>query len=383
MKIAFVTTQSIVQSTLIGRIIPVAKEIARMGNDVTLLVHDEGETPQIDGLSVVSVGKNPFARTAEGKKRKRGAALLFLMLGNAIRALQSLLSIRPDVIVIVKPLPENVFAVSLARIFIKTKVVLDVDDFELFANVVSSLSERAVLHWAERRASVMAQNIIAATPFLVDHMRAIAQKDVPITLIPTGLTAEAQQAEAGLDRSNNVITYIGSISASSGHLVFMLPEILQQVRKEIPDATMLIAGSGDDEQELRKIFSEKNVERYVEWFGRFSDADISEITAKTTIIVDPIDDSIVNRAKSSYRAMLACVSGIPIVTSNIGIRPIILPESLHSKFFASAGDAREYAHHIIDLLQHPISEEDKRALYEKGEEYSYQETAKVYYNCLV
>ena len=380
MKIAFVTTQSIIQSTLIGRIIPIAKEIAGMGNDVTLLAHDEGETPQIDGLRVMSIGKNPFARTIKGKKRKRGFALVLLMVSNAVRGLQALLSIRPDVIVIVKPLPENVFAVSLAHVFLpKAKILLDVDDFELFANVVSSLPERAVLHWAERKASNMAQNIIAATPFLADHMRAIAQKDVPITLIPTGLSIDT----AIQQNNSHIIAYIGSVSASSGHLVFMLPEILQQVRKEIPDARMLIAGSGDDEQELRKLFSEKNLESCVEWFGRFSDADIPEIVAKTTVIVDPIDDSIVNRAKSSYRVMLACSSALPVVTSNIGIRPIVIPEVLHSRFFADVGNAAGYAERIADLLRHPLSEEDKKALHDKSAEYSYQKTAELYYNCLV
>ena len=389
MKIAFVTTQSLLQSTVVGRILPVAKELGKMGNEVTVLVHEEASSLQSSGsargndpvgVHTVSIGYNPFTRTESGKKRKRGFALLFLMFGNAIRGSQALLNIRPDIIVIVKPLPENVFAVSLARLFLpKSKIVLDVDDFELFANVVSSLPERAVLHWAERRASSMAQHVIAATPFLADHMRAIAQKDVPITLIPTGLSVDAAMQQY----NSHVIAYIGSVSASSGHLIFMLPEIVEQVRKGIPDATILIAGSGDDEKKLKQLFSEKNLDSCVEWFGRFSDVDIPNILSKASIIVDPIDDSIVNRAKSSYRAMLACSSALPVVTSNIGIRPIVIPEVLHSRFFADVGSTADYAERIVDLLRHPLSEEDKKALHNKSAEYSYQKTAELYYNCLV
>lgn len=386
MKIAFVTTQSLIQSTVIGRILPVAQELEKMGNEMVVLVHEEDASSDMHSLSSItikSVGKNPFRRTLGGKKRKKGLGLLLLVLSNAIRAAGVLINTHPDVIVIVKPLPENTFAVMLARMVLrKVTIVLDVDDFELFANVLSSLPERAVLHWAERRASKMAGHIIAATPFLADHMRAIAQKDTPVTLIPTGLTIQPLQT-GNNEIFSHTITYIGSISESSGHLVYMLPEILERVRKVVPDAKMLLAGSGDDEQPLKQLFAEKNLEHSVEWFGRFSDSDIPEIISRTGILVDPIDDSIVNRAKSSFRAMLACVSGLPIVTSNIGIRPIIIPEILHARSFAKSHDAQEYTDRILSFFQNPLSSEEVALLKKEAMKYSHHQTAELYYTCLV
>jgi glycosyltransferase involved in cell wall biosynthesis len=306
----------------------VHEEVASSPHPNPLPIRGDGK------LRIVPFGHNPFTRTEHGKKRKRGVALVTLMIGNAIRGMRALITLQPDIVVIVKPLPENTLAVALAKPFLKTKkILLDVDDFELFANVVSSLPERAALHWSERKSSKLAQHIITATPFLSDHMLPITQKDIPITIIPTGYVYTGGHSV----NSSHTMLYIGSISASSGHMVMMLPEILKQVQKQIPDATMLIAGSGDDELVLRKSFQNAGLENAVSWFGRFSDADIPSIISKTAVIVDPIDASIVNRAKSSFRSMLSVSSGTPIVTSNIGIRTEIIPEQFYDRFFAIAG----------------------------------------------
>ncbi|MEO6077331.1 MAG: glycosyltransferase [Candidatus Andersenbacteria bacterium] len=394
MKIAFATTQSLVQSTLIGRIIPIAKELAK-NNEVTVLVHEEVvSSPHpsplpIRGegkLRIVPIGHNPFTRTEHGKKRKRGFALAWLLLKNAITAMRKLIALQPDVIIIVKPLPENTLAVALAKPFLKTKkILLDVDDFELFANVVSSLPERAVLHWSERKASKLAQHIITATPFLTDHMKALRQaqgklsKSIPVTMIPTGYSYNGALSE----KKSHTISYIGSISTSSGHLVMMLPEILQKVRVSILDVNMLIAGSGDDEIALKKAFQDLGLDSAVTWFGRFSDKDIPEIISKTAIIVDPIDASIVNRAKSSFRAMVAVSSGTPIVTSNIGIRGEIIPEQFHDQFFAASANSSEYAEKIIPLLQNPLSRQDSDILQQKSKEYTFERLASTYYTCCI
>ncbi|OGY37037.1 MAG: hypothetical protein A3E36_00400 [Candidatus Andersenbacteria bacterium RIFCSPHIGHO2_12_FULL_45_11b] len=395
MKIVFVTTQSHAQSTLIGRIIPIAKELGKKGNAVTVLVHGEDlsfprkrestslthGSPIKSGMTFRITGKNPFTRTATGKKRKSGLFLAVLLFANAIRSALAIIKIHPDVIIIVKPFPENVFAVSLARFFIpNSKIVLDVDDFELFANVLSSPIERAVLHWSERKASWLAMHTIAATPFLHDHMQAVSNQKNPITLIPTPYSPPAVLIS---NPSSYTLLYIGSVSQSSGHLVGMLPNILQEVRKEIPDTTLLIAGTGDDETMLKNRLEKLGLQDAVTWSGRFIDTDIPNIIAQSAVIIDPIDDSIVNRAKSSFRAMLAITAGMPIITSNIGIRPIIIPHQFHERFFVQAGDEQLYAQGIIRVLRNPLNNSEISVLHSASEKYSYEASAKMYYNCLV
>src|SRR3989344_6543874 len=213
MHIAFITTQSHLQSTLVGRVIPLANELQSKGHTVTVLGHSDSPTNSPYPNFVIT-GPNPFSRTETGKKRRSGIALIAIMKIGAMRAAWNLIRIRPDVIIIVKPLPENTLAVALAKLVLwNSKVILDSDDFELFANKISSSLERSAIHLSERIASSIASHIIVATPFLLDHMKQLTGGRKNVTLIPTGLDIPSG---ARHDEPHCAIAYIGSVSVSSG-----------------------------------------------------------------------------------------------------------------------------------------------------------------------
>lgn len=387
MKIVFITTQSLIQSTLIGRVLPLAQEFQKMGNDVMVLVHSEKNSksanPQFP-IKIKSIGPNPFERTSAGKKRKSGLSLIWTMKMNALRAAWQLVQEQPDVTIIVKPLPENTLAVKLAKIFLhNTKIILDVDDFELEANNLTSLLQRAAIHWSERASSKMASHIIVATPFLEDHMRLLAGTAKQVTLIPTGLSVQQTSHIQLHTQSKNTMLFAGSLSISSGHRIDMLPEILLQVRKSIPDAKLIIAGSGDDEHALKEKFQSLGLQDAVDFQGRFSMEHVGSFISECSILIDPIDSSIANRAKSSFRVALALLYGIPIVTSNIGIRTDMIPAALHATFFATPGDGISYAEKIIALFQKPIASEESAMLMGASKKYTYDQLAQTYYTCIV
>lgn len=385
MKIVFLTTQSNIQSTVIGRVFPLANELQKLGHKVVVFLHSERGSRIESGMTTDVVrtcitGSNPFERTVEGKKRHSGFWLLWTMKLNALRAAWGLITERPDYIILVKPLPENTLAASLAKLFLwKTKVILDVDDFELFANNLSSLFERAAIHASERIATALASNIVVATPFLYDHAYQMVAGKKEIALIPTGLSGEF----GSNDSSNHTMLYIGSLSASSGHRVDLLPEIFAEVSKQIPDARLFIAGSGDNEHELKKQFQALGLESAVDFTGRFAMTDIPLLLAKTGVLLDPIDASIVSRAKSSFRCALALIIGIPIVTSSIGIRTELIPLALHERFFAIPEQSGSYAEKIIGLMKHPISSGEKETMREQSKKYTWQYLAQTYNKLLL
>lgn len=397
MNIIFVTTQSPLQSTLIGRVFPLAQEFKKMGHQVTVLVHQEntpiGKTLRVNEktLRVEEIGPNPFQRILNGKQRYSGLQLVATMLMNALRAAWQLIKEKPEIVIMVKPLPENTLAVLLAKLFLKqVNSILDVDDFELEANHLTSLLQRAALHWSERASSRMASHIVVATPFLQDHMQLLSGHKKPVTLIPTGLPASSTLGVFPLTpsvfpagSSRHTLLFAGSLSIASGHRVDMLPEILSIVRNTIPDARLIIAGSGDDENILKEQFEKLGLGNSADWRGRFSLATISDVIKESSILIDPIDASIANRAKSSFRAALALSYGVPIVTSSIGIRTDMIPSVLHEKFFAKPGDAASYAEKITALLQQGISHEEQSLLRAASEPYQYDHLARIYYNCLV
>lgn len=377
MKIAFITSQSANGSTVAGRIMPLAGQLA-VRHKVYVIGHGQ---PPPGPLAIVwhNAGPDPFSRLPTGKIRLKGWRLAYRMLHNARTAALALKKISPDILIISKPLPEGVTAAWLGRFwFAPKKIILDVDDFELTANTLASLVERAAVHASERIGAHVAQTIVTASPFLSDHMRQLTQDKKSVTMIPTGLTGPPEAPEPAVVGAP-VITFIGSLSIHSGHRVDLLPDILLTVLRTFPATTLRLIGSGDDAAALRSRFQELGLTGHVIWHaGRFSAGDATRLLAGTAVLLDPIDSSITNRAKSSYRLMLALWYGLPIVTSNVGIRSIVLPADFHGRSFARPGDAFDYAQKIIDCLKTPLSKAEQAQLLSRAQEYSWTRLAAEY-----
>lgn len=376
MKIVFVTAHPLISSTSIGRVIPLAKRFAE-NHDVTILAHSSDAPAVADNVRVEIIGKDPFTRTESGKKYKRGIGLVWQMLVNTWNTLLLLVHIQPDVAVIIKPLPQNVAATFLWHLFnAKKRVILDVDDFELTANKLTSIYQRMAIHWSERAGATMADAIVAATPFLMDHFEQLTAGRKKPVHIPTALPVTVSLAPYPAD--SHKMIYIGSISHHSGHKTDMLPHILRVVRSTFPDATLDMAGSGDNVQELKAAFEKEGVADAVTWTGRFDVQNSTDLLTNTALILDPIDASIVNRAKSSFRVALAAEAGLPVVTSDVGIRPMLLPVSVHDAFFAKPADADDYAETAVRLLSNPIGEDSRTAMREHAQQYTWDALISTY-----
>lgn len=414
MKIAFVTTQGLAGSTVIGRILPLAEEFAKK-HEVYVLGHSTPSSlPLAKGEKKwgwVPVGKDPFLKTPRGKKRLSGISLIIRLKWNAIFSALKLIQLRPEIIIIAKSLPENVLAVWLyiraIRVFNSRhscRVILDVDDFELTANVTSSLIQRAAIHWAERTGAQLADHIITATPFLSDHFEQLTQGKKKITMIPTGLS-EPDSTDSGdlaggaglnnvknsqENRSQNlvkstasVLVYAGSLTLSSGHRIDLLPNILSEIRKTLPQTQLHIHGEGDDVAKLKTMFAQKNLTDAITWHGRFTHTGLVKQLSADTILLDTIDDNITNRAKSSFRVALAGILGFPVVSSDIGIRPYLIPDEFHARFFAEPGDAADYAAKTMELIRQPLTHNESNSLQTHAQQFTWQTLAQKYEKIIV
>jgi glycosyltransferase involved in cell wall biosynthesis len=162
----------------------------------------------------------------------------------------------------------------------------------------------------------------------------------------------------------------------------MLPDILEKLAPDYTNLKLLIAGDGDDVAALKTEFAKRQLARHVQWHGRFSLNDIPNLLSPTTIILDPIDDSIANRAKSSFRVALAGHLGLPVVTSNIGIRYELLPATLHDRFFAAPSDAADYARVVAGIVEHPLNSVDTAQLQHHAQRYTWEALGKQYHAIL-
>ena len=372
MRIVFATTQSLLGSTMIGRVLPIAKSFTSQHN-----VHILGfsASTKINKVSFHNIGKEPFTRTKSGKKRLSGLGLVLNMLQSVFFTTLHLWRLKPDMVIIVKTLPHNVLGVRLWHLFHPTKkIIIDVDDFELSANKLSSLSQRFSVHYAERAAVKMSNCLIAASPFLLDHFSNL-RKDINAHLIPTGVAIPDINTTIF---PPHTLIFLGSTSISSGHRVDLLPEILKLVKEKDPNVKLIIAGSGDDTRLLKDEFRKKNLSSFVHWHGRFSFDQLPALLSQSTLIVDPIDASISNRAKSSFRVSLAAAVGMPVVSSNVGIRPKLLPVQLHNQFFADPGSPSDYADKITSLLRDSLSDTEKKLMKATSQSYTWPVLTKKY-----
>lgn len=381
MKIVFCTTLNLNASTLVGRILPLARELSR--EHTTHVIH-LGTSATQDRLKLHSVGNEPFHRSPTGKKRLRGLSLIIALKTIAMRTALTLQHIQPDIIIIAKPLPHNTLGVALYHFWHRRiKIILDVDDFELTANHLSSLAQRAAVHWSERKAAKLAYHIFVATPFLGDHFSRLTNNQKTPTLIPTGLDPALLTKLSQLPPpAEPSLLYLGSLSARSGHRVDLLPDILALIQARYPSATLTIAGHGDDESALRQALKQRGLNQHVRWLTPFNLSDVPRLVSAASILIDPIDASITQRAKSSFRTLVAGAAGRPVITSDVGIRPQLLPAGLHTRFFAEPANSRDYAIKTLNLLQNPLTETEQVSLKKHATAFSWTELARQYITVL-
>jgi len=377
MVIAFATALSSRSSTIIGRVAPLAREFSRE-HDVHLLLLSDSSSKRPNVGTAHFIGQEPFTRTASGKQRLRGLPLIANMLSSARQTFRTLRQLKPDVVILVKPLPSNTLGVRFWSLNkpSQSTIILDTDDFELTANQLSSLTQRAAIQWSERAAARMSSAIVAATPFLADHFEQLTQHRQPVKCIPTGLTLNLPEITGST--TPPTISYFGSVSISSGHRVDLLPEMLAYLQRTHPDARLLIAGDGDDVAELKNKFQQQNLQDAVTWHGRFVLDELAELLNQTTILIDPVDASIAQRAKSSFRVALATLAGLPVVTSNVGIRPHLVPQVLHRRFFAGPANPTAYARQINNLLELPLTASEQQLLKNHAQHYTWVKLADQY-----
>lgn len=376
MRIVFATTLSLHGATVQGRIIPLAREFSSR-HSVTVLVLNKLEQA-IPNVGLKQVGQEPFTRTARGKERLTRWSLFFNVFRTSLNTTRALWQLQPNIVVIAKPLPHNVFGVWLWWLFHRwsAQIILDVDDFELEANILTSLWQRAALHAAELTAVRMATVICVASPFLFDRYEQIGgHQSKRVYLMATGI-----HLPPGSWRPppRPALLYSGSLSVSSGHRVDLLGAILREVQVAFPDIKLVIAGFGDNEKEIRDELQKTARSAEVHWFGPYAENDIPTLLNQSTVMLDPIDDSITQRAKSSFRVLAGATVGMPVVTSAIGIRSAYIPAQLHDRFFATPADARSYAEKIINLLQHPLTTGETKLLQEHVVPFQWQLIAQHY-----
>lgn len=326
LRVTFLATLPLNSSTIIGRTIPLAKELKKRGHLVNIITLGK-IIDTTEDTSIPSVVAGPTFRNNDGKPN------VFKLLSRYFAAKKGLnVAVKKqgqDVIVLVKAHPQNFAAIKN----LPTAIVLDSDDDESHSSR-SNFVERTWLKRINKNAAKKSTLITACSPFLVEQYKKICPNKT-IEFIPTAIPEAVATTPINLRRyfdlppESQIVLYLGSLAISSGHRVDQLLNAWNELSSSNLKLHLILAGDGIDTEKIRAQAKQLSNNNRIHFFGRFDSENSEDFARQANLLIDPIDKSIANQAKSSSRTMLSLKSGTPIITANVGIRKILLPTSIH------------------------------------------------------
>lgn len=353
MRILFVTALPKERSSFLGRTFPLARAVHQAGHAVEILTLSGRTAPPFEhhetreGVSIRTCGPNVRATSVQTPTISEVARRYRLGRQALSKALAAQTA---DVVVLAKPQLQNTPpTLAFARVN-RIPLVLDADDFEPAASRFPALV-RWAMRALDRRAARRAAAISACSPFLVRHYRRL-NPTASVELLPTSIEVPPAHPAArlrerlGIPADAKILLYAGSLSLSSAHRVDQLLVAFAQLKGETTKtrAHLVIAGDGLHEKHLRSLADSLfPPPSPIHFLGRFAPPEDIALAKQADLLVDPVDGSVTAEAKSSHRVMLALATGTPIIAGNVGIRPFLLPRSLHQDALYDPGDPRALA----------------------------------------
>jgi glycosyltransferase involved in cell wall biosynthesis len=119
------------------------------------------------------------------------------------------------------------------------------------------------------------------------------------------------------------------------------------VKKSIPKARLIVAGSGPLRDELENLAGELGLASDVTFTGRVANEDMADLYRKAQVMINA---SLVDNMPNSVLEALA--SGVPVVSTNVGGVPYIV-EHEKTALLVPPRDPQSMASAILDLLNDP------------------------------
>ncbi|HYP77281.1 MAG TPA: glycosyltransferase family 1 protein [Polyangiaceae bacterium] len=196
---------------------------------------------------------------------------------------------------------------------------------------------------------------------LVAAHGAVADK---IHVVNYGVDHATYHPRPSVQRSTRRVLYVGEVSCAKG--VDVLIEAFASVKKDIPDAELVIGGKGRDRDQLLTKCDALGLSG-VEFLGFVPEADLAELYASAAVMVFP---SRYGFGLSSLEAM-AC--GTPVVVAKTLDAPEFVSDA---GLLVTPGDPVELARSIRRILAEPaLREQLSTKGIERAGQYSWASTA--------
>jgi len=373
-KITFLLSQSLESPSGLGRYGPLAKELAKLDHNVGIIAlhpaFDDLNSKDIeyDGVRLQYVAQMHVRKTGSTKSYFSNAQLLKITWLATWRLSKAALASKSDLIYVGKPHPMNSIAGLFARLFNRSKLILDCDDFEAASGRFNSRWQKSIIAWFEKWMPHRAEFVTTNTHFMQDKLTAWGVSNDKIFYLPNGIDRDRFTAsdpdelnslreEMGLT-GKSVIGYIGSLSVPS-HPVDLLLEAFKILLNQEGQSILMLVGGGEDLQSLKNQASRLGILNSVKFCGVIPPQSVGSYYSLADVSVDPVNDDDGARGRSPLKLFESWACGIPFVCGDVGDRRILLGDP-PAGVLSRPGDPESLAKSIHSILINPEKAKELR-----------------------
>jgi glycosyltransferase involved in cell wall biosynthesis len=365
MHVTFLLNQELEGASSLGRHVPLAKELVKLGYRVRLLATH----PAFDSLTgchfwrdeieVCYVGQMHVRRSGNRKTYLTQSELLKIAIVSTWRMFLMATRVPTDAFQICKAQPINGLAALMARCLHWKPVFLDSDDYEAEFNYFSAHWQRVVVGGFERTLPRAARGVTTHTRFNVERNMSYGVPAERVLYVPNGIDRErfarvteqdarSLRAKLGLD-DYKVVVYVGNLSLSN-HPIDLLLSAFAQVHRQERGTRLLLVGGGEDYDDIQMRVAEMGLTDSVHFTGRLAPEYIPAHLKLADVSVEPVLDDFVARARSPLKVFESMAVGTPVVAGDVGDRRAILGEA---GILVPPADAGAMAEGLLTVLQNP------------------------------
>ncbi len=367
MHIALILTQSLSSPSGLGRYWPLAKEMVRMGHQVTILALHHNLTPECkrrfvqDGVHVWYVSQMHVQKIGSRKSYYGPLKLFWVILLATWRLTWAALCTPADAYHVCKPHPMNGIAGVVASRLRRKPLFLDCDDYEAVSNRFGARWQKWVIAFFEDHLPTMASGVTVNTHFTLERLKNLGYPAGKIAYVPNGVdrqrfsnvdqnVGQMLREQLGLKHCS-VILYVGSLSLTS-HPVDLLISAFAGLLSQISDVVLVLVGGGEDYDRLRQQAQELGIGDKTCIIGHVAPDQVQLYLSLADVTVDPVLDDDTARARSPLKIVESIAMGIPVVTSNVGDRQSMLANG-ELGLLVQPGNSTALTEGLAYILQNP------------------------------
>jgi glycosyltransferase involved in cell wall biosynthesis len=339
LKITFLLTQSLESPSGLGRYWPLAKELARLGHEVSILALHHNLLTQNeryflrDGVKIYYVGQMHVLKKGNIKFYFSPIRLIWVAALATLRIAATALRIPSDVYHLGKPHPMNGLAALILHLFWRCPIYLDCDDYEAASNRFQYRWQKQVVSFFEDQLPKIVAGITVNTHFIIERLDRLGYSAKRIVYVPNGvdrqrfcgveeISKEVLRRKIGLE-GQKIVVYVGSLSLVN-HAVDLLLEAFAIVQRSEPNAKLLLVGGGEDYKALQYQARILGLEGKVWFIGRVSPEVVPFFYRLADVSVDPVRGDLAEMARFPLKLVESIAVGTPVITGDLGDRRLIV-----------------------------------------------------------